>query len=608
MTESIKGLFETYSQRLELAVDTIITEYCSDHDIRYDPSHESDVMKLTIDTQFEDLNIETLPYKGKAASTFFSNLISLQLVSVLPTEDQDLLLNKILAILDISIHLAFTKFPIEDIQAFPMQTLNTIMLTCSLNFVVEQFGAVFFDPRNLQRRLRLTLNNKLTGKNKPGSTLLQIGNNILPRLTNQLREHDIFATRLNGFIFDSFDISDRLLLTADWKLNDFQKTYLNLSKTKKWPISNTTNTRIQRGLLETIYGDYLKVSLYFTSDFSTLIDELNFFKNQKYRGQQPTFIFHMNNILRSLKETDKKYAAVPDAKLEPKKAIKPEEIAIIAEEYATKVYDCDWILDSDDFVEQFKIPKNRRIIALQLYIMLSFLYNYNENKWTSIMNDINSKHKKFKAPDFGCSKLDNDLIKDTISDMLTSIETHYRTTDLEFYKLMRYVVSYGEHEWKYLKLKQFNHPATNDLISLSDFKKRKAEEHLEKCHDVKRPYTHKMGTAKLTKIWSIKTGLDEIKNKQVDAEEKLDSYRDDLYFIFGNLEGKKQELETATEDKKSKAAKELNDLKQEKDLLNWKSLRLARSLGYWTRFSQVNENVGLDGLFDADLILKEQNN
>ncbi|GME86689.1 unnamed protein product [Ambrosiozyma monospora] len=37
-------------------------------------------------------------------------------------------------------------------------------------------------------------------------------------------------------------------------------------------------------------------------------------------------------------------------------------------------------------------------------------------------------------------------------------------------------------------------------------------------------------------------------------------------------------------------------------MLDWKALRLSRSQGYWTKFNQTNETVGLDGLDDPELI------
>ncbi|KAG7824309.1 hypothetical protein KL942_002407 [Ogataea angusta] len=520
--------------------------------------YENSDFTAALDVVFSTLDIDTLTVDK---ILLFNGIFTKSLLQVEESEgggpkEPTLLLAQTLLLLDSSIYLSFVKY--SGLNPVPMQTLNSIMLLSPTDFVVDTFGPVFFSHGSVDRRLKLTLHNTLVGKAKPGSTLLQIGNVLLPRLLGQLESHDIFAAQLMVFITNAFDINDKLLLTSDWKLNDFNKTYLEFSKSRKWP-SNANRNPARR--TNDAFQEYMVLALYFTTDFKRLVEELNAHRGGRYSKTGLPLIDNCKKLVKTIKEMD---AQEPAPKLGSMHELTAEEHSQLVDSFAAKEYECDWLLNADEFGVQLRQPSRRWAVIFQIYVMVSFIYDLTDAKWTKVLGDINAKYKKFRKPEFD-AMLANDSVKSQLVEVLTEIERHYASYFPAFHRILKHVVDNTEIRWRALKLKQFNHENLADLEALSNNKKRKLDEHLDKEPEIKAPYTYKLGTAKLSQIWSVKTGLTEIERKLADPQELLENYKDELYFVEGSLQsGEKSE-----------------ELLEKQELLTWKKQRLERGLGGW---------------------------
>ncbi|KAG7861386.1 hypothetical protein KL919_002120 [Ogataea angusta] len=520
--------------------------------------YENSDLTAALDAVFSTLDIDTLTVDK---ILLFNGIFTKSLLQVEESEgggpkEPTLFLAQTLLLLDSSIYLSFVKY--SGLNPVPMQTLNSIMLLSPTDFVVDTFGPVFFSHGSVDRRLKLTLHNTLVGKAKPGSTLLQIGNVLLPRLLGQLESHDIFAAQLMVFITNAFDINDKLLLTSDWKLNDFNKTYLEFSKSRKWP-SNANRNPARR--TNDAFQEYMVLALYFTTDFKRLVEELNAHRGGRYSKTGLPLIDNCKKLVKTIKEMD---AQEPAPKLGSMHELTAEEHSQLVDSFAAKEYECDWLLNADEFGVQLRQPSRRWAVIFQIYVMVSFIYDLTDAKWTKVLGDINAKYKKFRKPEFD-AMLANDSVKSQLVEVLTEIERHYASYFPAFHRILKHVVDNTEIRWRALKLKQFNHENLADLEALSNNKKRKLDEHLDKEPEIKAPYTYKLGTAKLSQIWSVKTGLTEIERKLADPQELLENYKDELYFVEGSLQsGEKSE-----------------ELLEKQELLTWKKQRLERGLGGW---------------------------
>lgn len=179
-----------------------------------------------------------------------------------------------------------------------------------------------------------------------------------------------------------------------------------------------------------------------------------------------------------------------------------------------------------------------------------------------------------------------------LKDLQGNIINHYREYDPEYAEILEYIGLVCEPMWIIWKLRQF---VTDDLqLNVIDAnKKRKYDEYVDNCQVNKTNYGFNMGTAKLSSIWKIKTGLSNLKQKDAryKLEDLLDDYKMDLY-----------RLDSEIKNTDGKNPAQLKEWKEERERLNWKAMRVSQRLGYWTKFNQTNEEIGVEGLFDAELI------
>ncbi|OWB57895.1 hypothetical protein B5S28_g3874 [[Candida] boidinii] len=525
---------------------------------------------------------------------------------------QNRLLFQLLILLDFAIYIS----KIESLKWLPMDTFNHVMMQSSIDFITNKFGyVVIVKDSNSSRRLNLTDNNTLDGKRKPGSSLLQIGNCILPKLLQNIKEHEIFAAKLRLFMIDSFAINDKVLLNKEWTVNNYNEFYTrDLKNSSKWPKSynsannnNGRNPRI-RLTIDNIYPEYLKLMGYFT-DLSETLKDIN--------KPPPTSrgVTSLCNSLDALKnvcsiifkldkeqenEIKKKYIHLnnEDYHISKLKNRTEEEIIIISESYKNKIFECEWILSDEKFRQQTRLFKNRRSILSQCFLILQFFINCEVDNWGKIIEDANNKFEtkkslvntNFKFP----VMLTNKNVSMFLKNLQGSIINHYREYDPEYAEILEYIGLVCEPMWIIWKLRQF---VTDDLqLNVIDpNKKRKYDEYIDNCQVNKTNYGFNMGTAKLSSIWKIKTGLSNLKQKDAryKLENLLDDYKMDLY-----------RLDSEIKNADGKNPAQLKEWKEERERLNWKAMRVSQRLGYWTKFHQTNEEIGVEGLFDAELIVE----
>ncbi|GME69560.1 unnamed protein product [[Candida] boidinii] len=522
---------------------------------------------------------------------------------------QNKLLFQLLILLDFAIYTS----KIESLKWLPMDTFNHVMMQSSIDFITNKFGyVVIVKDSNSSRRLNLTDNNTLDGKRKPGSSLLQIGNCILPKLLQNIKEHEIFAAKLRLFMIDSFAINDKVLLNKEWSVNNYNEFYTrDLKNSSKWPKSynsvnnnNGRNPRI-RLTIDNIYPEYLKLMGYFT-DLSETLKDINkapptsrgvtsLCKSLDALKNVCSIIFKLDKEQES--EIKKKYIQLnnEDYHMSKLKDKTEEEIIIISESYRNKIFECEWILSDEKFRQQTRLFKNRRSILSQCFLVLQFFINCEVDNWGKMIADANKKFEtkkslvntNFKFP----VMLTNKNVAIYLKDLQTDIINHYREYDLEYAEILEYIGMVCEPMWIIWKLRQF---VTDDLqLNVIDpGKKRKYDEYIENCQVNKKNYGFNMGTAKLSSIWKIKTGLTNLKQKDAryNLEELLDDYKMDLY-----------RLDSEINNTDGKNPTQLKEWKEERERLNWKAMRVAQRLGYWTKFNQTNEEIGVEGLFDSEL-------
>ncbi|VEU20586.1 DEKNAAC101507 [Brettanomyces naardenensis] len=484
------------------------------------------------------------------------------------TNAESTYLHHLLLVLDVSLALG-NHF---SVMSCPMQTLNTILLTCCpTDFAVNQFGRVFFSEAGRQRRLAITLNKPLVGKARPGSTLLQIGNNMIPKLFNEFEENDYFSARLRFFVQNSIDVADKLSLDYDWRLNSLDGLYTGYSKTRGWPsrrslsASSTTSKHI--------FVSYMAISLWITS-----------FKSPEDMGKELATLFNRQrngtNILDELSRLVKSLAILGrrNHKKTPKSNDKPAE------------YECDWILDADEFALQLKRRDSLNSLLFQILIILDYMLQFNLKNIESTMKKVQLKNSKCKRPSMFNGYFTSDAFRQNLEKLKADV---LQLLDVHDQRLMNHILEDTEAVWRSMKLQQFSHPDIKQIQSLSESKKRKYEEYLKDCNEnpfeKKKAYFHEMGVPRLSRAWKSKTGLAHIKEGMSDEKELLESYKDELYMAEGKVEEKRQEVQKSEGLENSAEVKEeLEGEIRDKNLINWKMLRLSRSRGGWTAELQTN--------------------
>lgn len=446
------------------------------------------------------------PSRAKLLDITFTDLLNEYLNQYLEKEvSDDEYLHRLLVVLDLSIAIG-RKYTIK---ALAMQVLNSIMLVClPVDFCVERFGKVFFSKDGISRREALTMQNSLVGKAKPGSTLLQIGNEMMPKLFNQFEEHDIFAAKLRSFIQMAFQIDDKLSLATNWKLNSQSDSYKYVEKSRNWPpITIPHGTKNATELC--IYKGYMRMMKWITS---SSVESL-----KKSAQTHPGPVDNIQALAKDISTIGMKFWND-----------KPKCLY----EYPGKILQCDWIQDPDDFITQIHDRCYFQSLLLQVLIVADFIDK----------------------------QVRNNQLKLQLEDIKQKIIT---TTDKKDHALFLHVVEDNENTWRTMKLTQFNHPDYSSLPKAEQARRQKFDEFIKTQHEnafaKKKRYFNKYGTPRLSRAWRLETGLPFVKSKLKSRDELLDGYKDSLYNLEGQIESEKGELEKLKKDSDEMEAERLKN-------------------------------------------------
>ena len=474
--------------------------------------------------------------------------------------ENDKYLHQLLCILDASI--ATSRHYNAD--SCPMNVFSTIMLVCcSSSFSVRRFGEVFFSRESSSRRLALTHNNSLVGKAKPGSTLLQLGNNLIPKLYDQFEENNIFTAKLHLFIQSALGIGDKLSLASDWVVNRHRGLYQGLVESRNWPSSppSTMSLPYQR-----IFTDYGKLMNWFTSQ--SVEDNLKMIINVLQKESRGSFrekdleAENLYNFRRSIKwlKQDIDKILHPERNFHQGMPLSSEYL-----EYEGKSRQCEWVLNQGEFGLQLRNDcKNMITLMGQLVILVDYISRFCAPHVRVVMDKLARRKLKFKKPAAYDSVIENTHFYKEMQQFKAQILGMMEKSESTVFK---HILEHTESNWELMKLQQFSHPDLENLKQHSASKKRKLDEYMQSCEDSsfkkKKPYFHKVGTARLSRVWRTETGLDNLKRGLKNKDETLEGYKDDIYMAEGALEEKKGQLKQL-EKEMEKMKKEREDMERKR--------------------------------------------
>jgi hypothetical protein len=146
----------------------------------------------------------------------------------------------------------------------------------------------------------------------------------------------------------------------------------------------------------------------------------------------------------------------------------------------------------------------------------------------------------------------------------------------QFMDLLRRVMKSDKNwqEWKLQNCPSFEKPALGRAIYA---------EAMDKLAEAKKPrakFWHPMGTAPLTRVWKIETGVEKLRRDNKDIIPLPEEFRDRIT---------RAEAEDTFEHEEERRAAISS--------LEWRGLRAARDHNLWGEFDTVTSEVGFTGLF-----------
>lgn len=237
----------------------------------------------------------------------------------------------------------------------------------------------------------------------------------------------------------------------------------------------------------------------------------------------------------------------------------------------------------ESLLDQLISPENdffRKQVILQLCFVVSIIPKLLDSE--EIRNFYKNCYQKDNLLNFvNFKSLDERNTRKTLgicTHMCASrVKNFYITRDPTFYSILQTLL---ESDDRYL----------NDKIdgfkvfqSFTPFKLLKQEEEPAVDYSFKKFGFILLGNKQISNVWKIKTGLSAVNSETTDASE-----------LFKSLEQKYKSGEVV-----------VDESDEDKALMQWRTLRLLRSK-YLFQLHNVNEEVGLKGLFDSELINESQ--
>lgn len=498
-----------------------------------------DIIKCSTSIQNSILT-SNLPFDSVTILNHITGKYLIHLHDTYTPETSDVHLHTVFVIIDLSLKLE----QIEDGNngTFANYSMHTFILLLSyiypVEFIIEKFSHSFFNAQTERRRLLLTKNNKLQGKVKPGSRLLVLYKQLIERIPMYKSENELIISRFVQFITNSFEISDKLSHSLDWRLRNLKdisnngylavfnqfKNSKKMSQIQQHKYGGSGSNSNGRMNQKSLFVEFITLmNLITTSNEQQIIQMLN--KDSKQQHQTET-------ILKSFEFINKLLNNVEN--FENSKLIKNPIHDKLDKQFK-------WILDEEYFMKQVKNYDFYWSLRLQLLILINFFKSMEFENWNNLTSQASKEYSKFRKPDNLINSVVSNDSKKKLNDWLASTKNIFKQRDFHYDEIID-LIENNERTFTMMKLKNFVHPNIPSLTSLSDNKKRKLHEYIESNKDLdstilnKKPkFNHKLGTPKLSKLWTSKTGLTAGGTHMwLDADTVLESARDDLYFAQGD--------------------------------------------------------------------------
>lgn len=461
-----------------------------------------------------------------------------------------------------------------------------------------------------------TLTSNLTGTRAPGTTLIRLCNALLRRLSKT--QNAQFSGEIAIFLARAFPLTEKSGLNIRGSFNTENVTFYEGDGTIELD-NDAMDTED-----DVMYRKFWSLQKNFSNpvELITSPEALSEFKE------------NVTEVLSELKRREAAHNTKRDRENEQRRM----DIDLEDDE-EEGVFVPKWLTRRDLFELQLKDVTFRRSILTQASITVDFLLGLSEKakaKWGA--DQIAATNKSVM---FGFT-----LTPEDEAYFVNMQKSFQRTTftsvdfDSAYLRTINTIMQRDRYwqEWKLKNCPSFEMPPLpSEELSNA---KHKLENTLTKP---RRKFWHAMGTAPLTKIWKIKTGLESLKSPKrysiPEAKTYYEKIKDETerFVIEHTIEvpeepnAPKEKEENEKESEKSEVkenpeadtdmestAGEKKDLpaptlvkklvvsKQEQRQFNeetgsktWRGLRAARSQGYWAKFGLVTKEVGFSGLFET---------
>lgn len=474
---------------------------------------------------------------------------------------------------------------------------------------------------------KATLTSKLTGTRAPGTTLIRLCNSLLRRLSKN--QNALFSGEIAIFLANAFPYTEKSGLNIRGTFNTENVTFYEGDGTGEQD-EDAMDTDD-----DLLYKKFWSLQKYFSDpvQLTTSPDALSEFKE------------NVSEVLSELKRQESAHNSKRDRENEQRRM----DIELEDNE-DEDVFVPKWLTRRDLFELQLKDVTFRRSILTQVSIVINFLLSLSEKakeNWSGGKIGANNKSVMFPFT----------LSPEDVNYFASMQKSFQRTTftsvdfDPVYLRTINTIMQRDQY-WQDWKLKTC--PAFG-MAPLPSEEITKAQDKLNNTlTKPRRKFWHAMGTAPLTKIWKIKTGLESLKNPEqytipdaktyydkvveeterfkeehtVEVKEEVkdetakaeETKTEETKPEEGQTEGSKQEdtqkdnegNEATPVEEKAHTPKatvitkklvvsedEQRHFDEQISSKTWRGLRAARSQGSWGKFGLVTKLAGFAGLFET---------
>ncbi|KAK9469468.1 THO complex subunit 1 transcription elongation factor-domain-containing protein [Lipomyces arxii] len=392
------------------------------------------------------------------------------------------------------------------------------------------------------RESRLTKN--LSGTRRPGSNLIRYCNALLRRLSKT--QNLAFAGKILFFLAKAFSLSERSGVNL--------RGAFNTENVTQWDTTDESS----------IYSKFWSLQRIFANP----VDLLNF------PNKQLLFQEILKVVLEKLREYSST-GALTDRAVPGKRTTTQEDIDMLSEPIENDSFIPKWLTSPSLFELELHDAKFRRTIYAQIYILCDFLIAHQRDSALHNIANRSVQYERTVGPELAkfCKS-----VQDSFGRSLPGPNA----IDLEptFVRSLKLVVS---RDANWTNWKRDNAP----LFEMPPFPASEIEEAkkvLQARRGLKRPYRFLMGTAALSRLDNVPTGIGRLKTEERYRVPNAQSYSDSI---------ERAKL-TISETNDPDLKRELTEAISSRE---WRGLRAARAHGLWLDFDKYDNKEGVKSLF-----------